>query len=543
MKTFVGTARLVRLALRRDRVVVPVWMLAIAGVMGAIAASIMGIYQSAEERFVAASFSANNVLLRIFDGPAAGTEIGSMVLMEGYWLLAVLTALATSQAVVRHTRAEEESGRAELVGAAVVGRHARLAAGLIAAAIAAAGIGVAVALALVIAGLPVAGAMLTGATLKGVGITFGGVAAVAAQIAASARAASMATGGVIGVAFLLRAVGDATGTVADSGVEVVSAWPSWLSPIGWGQQAQPFAAERWWVLGLFAVSSVALVVVAHMLSVRRDVGAGMFADRPGPAVAAGWLGTPLGLAWRLHRPTVVAWAIAVIIVGGAFGGMGDSVDDLVGLSDEMRAMLESIAPGGAIVDLFFAFTMSMLATAATAFGVQSLLRIRSEELSGRAEPVMAASVSRQRYLASHVLIAGLGTVALLGLTGLAGGVAYGLATGSWSTGLQGLAGAALTQAPAALALVAFVLVAVAFVPRAAAAIGWGALAASFVLGQLGAILELPQAVLNISPFTHVPAVPAQPFEVLPIAILSGVAVLLITLAFVAHRARDLDLAS
>jgi ABC-2 type transport system permease protein len=412
VRSLTGTGRLVRLALRRDRVVGPVWVVAITGLMWATAASIVGLYQSLEERVAAATFAANSVILRIFDGPPTGTEVGSLVLQEGYWLIAVLSGLACSQAVVRHTRTEEESGRAELIGAAVVGRHAALASGVAAASIVAVGIGAGVALVLVAVGLPAVGSMLTGATLTGVGLVFAGVAAVAAQVGASARAANAAAGGVLGVAWLLRAIGDAAGNVDDSGVAVVSAWPTWVSPIGWGQQAQPFSTGRWWVLALFVVASALLVVAAHALSVRRDVGAGMFASRPGPPTASRWLRSPLGLAWRLHRTSIAVWAVALIVASAAFGGMGDSVDDLAGLSDEVRAMLEAIAPGGTLVDMFFALTAAILAVAATAFTVQALLRVRSEELSGRTEHLLGARVSRHRLLASHALVAAGGTAAI-----------------------------------------------------------------------------------------------------------------------------------
>jgi ABC-2 type transport system permease protein len=112
-------------------------------------------------------------------------------------------------------------------------------------------------------------------------------------------------------------------------------------------------------------------------------------------------------------------------------------------------------------------------------------------------------------------------------------------TGDWSTGLQGQVSAGLVMLPAVYTLAALVLLALAVVPRAAGAIGWGALAASFVLGQLGAILDLPQVVLNLSPFTHVPAVPAQPVRATPIIALAVTAIVLTAAAFVAHRRRDL----
>jgi ABC-2 type transport system permease protein len=536
-----GTTRLLRLALRRDRVVVPVWIAAIAGVAAAIAASIVGLYSSAEERTAAAAFAAGNPIARVFDGPAAGTETGALVLMEGYWLLAVLTSLLCAQAVVRHTRVEEETGRAELVGAAVVGRHARLTAALALAGAAAVGAGLAVGAVLLASGLAVAGSVLAGASLAGTGAVFAGVAAVAAQVSASARAANGVAAGVLGMAFLLRAAGDAAGSIADSGVHVVSAWPSWLSPIGWGQQARAFDADRWWVLALFVATAGVLTAVAVRLSVHRDVGAGMLPPRPGPAVAAARLCSPLGLAWRLHRGTVTAWLFAMVVLGAAFGAVGDSADELVDVSDEMRAALEALAPDGGIVDLYFTFSVGILALAATGFTVQAVLRIRTEELVGHAEPLLATAVSRRQLLASHLAIVVGGTLALLTAMGTSGAVAYGALTGDWAVGVEGMLGTALAHAPASLALGSVVLLAVAARPRWAAAVGWGGLAVGFVLGQLGAILELPQPVLNLSPFTHVPAVPAQPLELLPLVLLSAVATLATAAAFVVHRRRDLVL--
>jgi ABC-2 type transport system permease protein len=113
--------------------------------------------------------------------------------------------------------------------------------------------------------------------------------------------------------------------------------------------------------------------------------------------------------------------------------------------------------------------------------------------------------------------------------------------GDFGTGLRGMGGAALAQAPAALALGGFVVAAFALLPRWAIVLGWGALAASLVMGQLGAMLDLPQAVLNISPFTHVPLVPAEPFTLLPVVLLLGAATLLGGLAFAVFRRRDLSI--
>ncbi len=543
MTALTGTGRLIRLALRRDRVLLPTWIVVIAGLTAAIGASVVGLYGTVEERFAAASFSAANVVTRIFDGPAAGTELGSLVLMEGYWLLAVVTGLMGAQAVVRHTRHDEETGRAELIGAAVVGRRARLAAALVLAVGATLAAGVAATLVLLALELPFVGALLAGATLAGNGAVFAAVAAVAAQVAASARAANGSAAAVIGVAFLLRAVGDALGDVGEDGVSVVSAWPSWVSPIGWGQQARAFEEPRWFVLLLLGGAATILAAAAMSLVGRRDLGAGLVPPRPGPRRAAPWLASTLGLAWRLHRGPLLGWATALGVVGVAFGIVGESADELFGLSEDLTAAIEGMAADAGLLELYFAFTTGLLAIAASGYVVQALLRVRTEELQGRVEAVLATAVSRRRWLLVHLLVASAGLATVLGLLGGGGAVGYGLVTGDWRAGVEGMLGGAMVHLPAGLVLASLLVFAVAVHPRTAAVVGWTGFGVSFVFGQLGALFELPQAVLNLSPFTHVPTVPAEPVTWPPLVVLTAIATALVVVAVAVHDRRDLVLAS
>ena len=87
------------------------------------------------------------------------------------------------------------------------------------------------------AGLPTSGSLLYGASVAAVGLAFTGVGLVAAQVTEHARGAVGIGLAVLGVAFLLRAIGD----VAENGL-------SWLSPIGWAQATNAFGDERWWPL-------------------------------------------------------------------------------------------------------------------------------------------------------------------------------------------------------------------------------------------------------------------------------------------------------
>lgn len=533
-----ATWRLVRLALRRDRIVLVVWVVAIAGLAWGTVQSYVSLTQTEADRVAAAALVASNPLSRVFDGPASGPSIGAMSLNDGYKILAILTALMAAQAVVRHSRRDEECGRAELVGSAVVGRRAPLAAAVVVALTASLAVGVGVALAVGATGVGWPGAWAGGMAIAGVGWVFAGIAAVASQVFGTSRGANGAAAGAVGAAFVLRAIGDLTGHVAPDGLSVVSAWPSWLSPLGWGQQVRPYFQDRWWIAGLFAGTTLLLVLVAAALRGRRDLGTGMVGAPHGPARAPAGLLSTLGMTWRLQRGVLLVWVAAMATMGAAFGSMGRTFTDYITGNDAMRALLETISPGAAPLDLYQAFLMAFLGVAGTGYTVQALLRMRAEESEGRLEPVLATAVGRSRWLAGHVLVVGAGTAAVLGSSGLAGGLSYGVLTDDWS-GAAGILGAAAVQVPAALALAGLVVAVFGLLPRWTSPVAWFALAAALVMGQLGEILELPQWLLDVSPFTHVPAVPAEPLAAAPLLWLGAAALALGTLGFVAFRRRDL----
>ena len=152
--------------------------------------------------------------------------------------------------------------------------------------------------------------------------------------------------------------------------------------------------------------------------------------------------------------------------------------------------------------------------------------------------VLAGSVSRSRWLFSHVTCAVLGTGALLLLAGLTTGLGYALVSGEGGK-VGPIVGAALAQVPATLALAGFVVLAVVAVPRWASALAWAALAFCLVLGQIGELLELPQAVMDLSPFTHAPTAPAEDVTAGPLVVLGAVALAFTAVSVALFRRRDL----
>jgi polyether ionophore transport system permease protein len=380
-------------------------------------------------------------------------------------------------------------------------------------------------------GTSVAGSIALGASIAGSGIAFAGIAAICAQLTDGSRAATGAAMSTLGIAFVLRAAGDSS---PGSGRSFLS----WLSPIGWAQQVRPYADERWWVLALGVGFGLVTASVAYVLVGRRDVGAGVFPPRLGPAVAAPRLRTPYALAWRQQRGSLIGWSAGMALLGLVYGSSAKSVGSLVGTSSQLRDIVDRMGGTHNLTNAYFSATFGIGGLIAAAYAIQATLRARSEETALRAEVLLSTPVRRIGFAGSHLLLAAVGSAVLLAATGLGAGIAYGVAVHDVTGQLDVLVGAALAQWPAAVVPAAIAVLLFGYVPRATTA-AWGILAGFVLLGQIGPLLRLGQPVLDISPFTHTPKLPGSTVGALPLVVLSAVAIALTVAGLSGFRRRDI----
>jgi len=441
---------------------------------------------------------------------------------------AVAVAVLALFIVVRHTRAEEETGRLELLGATVVGRGAPLTAALLVAGGAGLVAGAGTALGLIAVGMPPAGSVVMGLGFACLGVAFAAVAGVTAQLVKSARTAAGLAGAVLGASYLVRGIGDAA---AANGL----GWVSWLSPLGWWQQTRPYAGDRWWVLALLLGFAAVMSALAYVLAARRDFAAGLLPDRPGPATAAARLRSPLALAWRLQRGAFFAWAAVFVVIGLVVGGLAANVGSLL-TSPQARDFITRLGGEQSVRDAFLAVELGFAGGFAAVYGVQAAMRLRSEETALRAEPLLATAVGRVKWAWSHLTIALAGAALLLLLVGLSAGLVGALQVGD-SGQLGRLVVAALVQIPAAWVIIGIVVAAFGFVPRLIV-LGWVTLVGFVLLGELGALFDLSQAVMDISPFAHVPRMPGGHLAAAPLLWLTAIAAGLIVMGLLGFRRRD-----
>jgi ABC-2 type transport system permease protein len=441
--------------------------------------------------------------------------------------LSVFTALWGLLGAVRALRAEEESGRAELVLSGIVSRVSAFVAALAAIAGGALVLWVAL-LAGILTARPGVGASayLALAIVSPLPV-FAGVGALASQLAPTRRGALALGVGVLGLSLLARMVAD---TASGAG------WLRWATPLGWAEELRPFAGPQPLVLVLPALAAALLLVVSARISVRRDVGAGLFRAHDSREPRTWLLSSPEGLAVRTLRGPFLAWLAGIAAYALVLGVVSDSVASA--LSTNLQEQLEKLGATSTDTPLgFLGFAFLFFVLAITLFGPFQLGAVREEEAEQRLETLLAHPVSRARWLAGRLAIAAVGSAVLALVAGTFAWLGARLAGAA--VPFPRLLEAGLNCLPVAFLFLGLGALAYALVPRAGVALAYALVALSFVWETVGGLLSLPGWVLELSPFHQIALVPAEAFAVGP-AVVMVLAALAAGLAATAlFRRRDL----
>ncbi len=517
---FTGIGSLVRLALRRDRVRLSVWIAALTLMMVYAPNAIKLAYPDEAQRAARVNLMKTPAGM-ILAGPMFGvreTDLGVMMANELMLTLIIAASILSILTVIRHTRAEEEGGTAELVLSSVVGRYARTAAALVVVGGVNAILAVTMTVAMASTGFGVVdtAAMCLGVT--GVSMVFGAVAAVTAQLWRQARTATGAAMGVLALAVLVRGIGD---VINNSGSAV-----SWFSPIAWAQQMRAFVDLRWWPFALLVLLAVGLMVLAAVLESMRQYDDGVIPSA-GEHPNARAIKSVFGLHLTLQRGQMIGWTVGLFLSGLTFGSMTKSLLDAAKENELLQRMLTQQGTDGVYMTM-----TQFLAAATTAFVVTVVQRVYTDEQSGLGEVVLAGAVSRWRWLLTAVAAAIVGSTVLMFFAGLGNGLGAGITIGEpqtiWRLTLTGLA---FVPAMAVMAGIAALAVALRHTW-----IGWLAVTFVIISLYLGALLRLPQWLLDASPIGQTKA-PTE-YSAIALTVMVVAAVALSLVAGVIYRRRD-----
>lgn len=533
MSTIAGLGSTLRLLWRRNRLFWVCWVIGLASLMPMTAGQYETIIPAGTDpRTILEPLAANPSMLALL-GPAFDVHTkGGFVFWRVGGFGSVLAGMMAGFGIIRATRAEEEEGRFELLRSGAIGRHAPLAAGLLLGALASMLLALVQFGLLVASGLPATGSLAAGLALGVEGLVFTGLGAVVAQVFESARTARYWTVGVLwGGLFVARMVVDGAGTTSDL------ARLRWLIPLEWGMLLRPFADERWWVAFLPVALFVVCAAVALRLESVRDHGAALRSPRPGVAEAAPGLRSAWSLAWRLQRGGVLGWAVGVGISALGCGAIVTQMEDSLAKSPEMGHLLQKM---GGSTDVFVAFHVAMLGILGTIIAVMAavlLNRVRSEEVKGLAEPVLATATSRSTYLWSHLWLAIVFPTVMFVLTGALLPVSQARRNHDWAL-VGEYTRSALGLLPGLWLVIGLAVLVLGWWPRLTGVV-WAVLGWTMFATWFAALFDVPQWVTKVNPWGYLAHLPRDQMDWLPVVLETLLAVALVVVGLVGYRRRGI----
>jgi ABC-2 type transport system permease protein len=516
-------ATMVRVHLRTGWLAMTIWVVALAGTMAFTVSAIQGLYNTpAKVHSYAAAVQGN--ALEMINGKIAGIDsLGGIVANEFGFIASFAIPFMAVALITKMTRKDEETGRLELVLAGRIDRADPLVAAVLVTATADVLVTAALFTSLLGAGVPTGDGALYAASLGALGLVFAGAAAVAAQLVEHARGVyAIGLGAILG-AYLLRGLGD-----------VQFSPLTWLSPLGWQEQTRAFGDQRWWPLVIPVAAFALLVAAALAVASRRDVGSALLGVKATQPDASSFLRTPLGIALRAHRGSLIGWSAATVIVSATFGSVAKPLVDAINGNPSLASAIGSAGATG--LDSVLAMNALILALLAAGYAVQGVGVMRAEETTGRLEARLSGDRGRWAWLSIQLAVVALG---IIGVSVLGAGVLALSTSASVGHNVTGqVAGAVIAFLPAIAFFGGLAVLAFGVVPRWVPAV-WLAYAVGAGIAYLGDSLNLAAAVRALSPFHLIGNPPIEPVHATHVALLALLTAVCLAWGYAGFRRRNI----
>lgn len=521
--------RLIRFIFRRERVITSLWLFFLVFITVAIALALDNIYGGNSGALMAESMK--NPAMVAMMGPVYGADNYTTGAMNSNMMLlftVIAVALMNIFFVVRHTRRDEERGRAEIIRSLPVNRLTSLCAVMTAASIinlalsVLSGIGLAV---IGVESMDFVGSMLYGAALGVSGLYFAAVAALFAQLFSNARAVSGAASVFLGICYIVRAAGDI-------GNETLAL----ISPLGLILRVQAYVNNYWQPVLIVFLQTVLITVLAFYLNSKRDMNQSLISAKPGKKTASPMLCSPLGLAFRLTRTVLISWFIGMFIFGAAYGSVMSDLENFI-RDNEFFAQIMPAAEGHSMTETFITVLMAVLSMVSAIPAVNIMLRLRGEEKRNRAEHILTGTVTRTRYMAGYFIISLASSFIML----------FASVFGLWSASIAvmeevisfgALFKAMMVYLPALWITISVTVFIIGLLPDLTS-IAWIFLGYSFFSVYMGRVMQFPDWVKKLSPFGYIPQLPLEEINYAVLAVLTAIAVILTAAGFFFYAKRDI----
>jgi ABC-2 type transport system permease protein len=278
--------------------------------------------------------------------------------------------------------------------------------------------------------------------------------------------------------------------------------------------------------------------VGYRVQSARDLGSGLLPQRPGPAAAGPGLRGVFGLARRLQQPTLFGWMAGMLAFGLVMGFIAKGIDQLLNDNKQVMDIISRYGGVRELTDSYLATAVSFLGMAAAFYAVQAVLRLRAEETSGRAEPVLSTSTGRIAWAGSHLVFPAVGSALVMACAGLGVGIGAGAVLGDFWGWVGTMVRAGLVTTPALWVIAAAGVALFGLVPKWTAA-AYGVFGLMVFIAYLGPLVNAGQWFLDLTPYTHIPKVPGSEFHWAPLVWMTAISAVLAGAGLVGVQRRDI----
>jgi len=562
---FENSLQLTRFMLRRERIASTVWIVTLLVVIAGLVPGMYGVLDPVA-RIELLGVLANPAMVSMA-GPAYAVyhpTYGAIYANLMYIFTALTVGIMNIFLIVRHTRADEEKGRYEVVRALPIGRLANINAAMLTAVVVNTVLAVSMGLFMYLGGMVgdtymcLHGSMLWGVGLGAMGLVFAAITALLCQLSSMTRSVMAYSFVALILLYLLRAPGD---------MGIGPEWIALISPLGLVLRTQVYILNLWWPVWVMLASAAIIAAGAYYLCSIRDIDQGMIPAKPGKAYGGFLLKSAPGLVFRLERFLVIMVVMGMFVLGGTYGAVLGDVEAFIASNEMYQALmlgqvmditiLEGLPVDEAIViinqslsvlgftvaEMFAGFINGMMALMGLAALIVFALKAKSEEKDIRAELVLAASVSRTKYLAGFVVIAMVSAVLLQAAIGLG---MYAAATqalvnpGDLSLGF--VLSSALVYVPALWIMVGITVLLLGLAPKATGFI-WAYFGYAFFMDLIGGMGVFPGWLARTTPFGFVPQLPMDEINWVVMGGMTLLAALLTAAGFFFYNKRDINAVS
>jgi len=515
--------------IRRERIMSSVWLAALAASALLLAAIYPTLFPD-EISMQGMLATLNNPSMIAMMGPVYGLEsITPAIILAQNCLIwfAIAVIVMNIFFVNRHTRADEELGRQEMLIALPIGRLTNSLSLISMSFVLNIATALLIALFTLIAnieGANLVGALTYGLSIGMQGFLFAMLTLLSAQLFSTARTTIGVAFALMGISYILRAYGDINEDLM-----------SYVSPIGLGLKVEAFYSNNFFPIIILFIEALVVAAVALWINSRRDVGMGIFPAREGKAHASKFLQTPIGFTWYLLRGSFWAWAVGIFAIAASYGSVIGELDNFIMGNDAIKQMLEGTVGASTLIDAYIALLGYMMALLISIPLINCVNHFRTEEKRGRLEQIIATSVSRKAVFGSFILIAALEAVVLSLFSVL------GLYATTYSSGLVTLSTlieVTFVYLPALFLMFSLAIFLVGLLPKLRSLI-WIIFGYSLIIFYFGRLFSIPEIATKLSPFGNIPQLPVQEFSAMPLIVTCIIATGLCVVGIAGIERRDM----